>query len=460
MRRDVTLGLLGALSLAGVGVACGNGSSHGGEDAGADAGGAETSVEGGADAADAAVQSDVYPAPHHPLPTLVNNGGPILTAPALVTVTFNFATAADGGAGDGGQAGPDPLASTLEAFGDQVFSSPWWTAAVSSYGVGPGTSGMHVRLPDAVPFGNETISNSNLSDDQIQLALQDWVAMGSLPPPGSETVYALYLPPTTTITTNGAVSCKQFTAYHNAAMIMVPGQAATVTPNYAVIARCESGQSQAALVTQMTVATSRELAEGATDPQTEMMPAYYLFTNDAWVLYGDGTGGGIGDLCDYPGATPDMQGSFALARVWSNSAATASNDPCQPATDTFYGAAIDTQTITNSFGDQSDGYLVVKLGSTQSFDVAVFSAAPLPGVLSFSLGTRPSMPASPGDLGPIGTLAGITATLSITSGHNGDVASLSVTAESAAPLGDTFIILRSALSATDYHDWPAIVHVE
>ena len=121
-------------------------------------------------------------------------------------------------------------------------------------------------------------------------------------------------------------------------------------------------------------------------------------------------------------------------------------------------AAVRTQKIKNGQGLVSDGYVVVPRGTTQTFDVNVFSSAPLPNDLNFYVGVPKLQATDPSDLGSIAP--GVTASLSITSGHNGNGALLTVSTDKTAALGDTLFVVRSVLAQNDFHDWPVIVHVK
>jgi hypothetical protein len=140
-----------------------------------------------------------------------------------------------------------------------------------------------------------------------------------------------------------------------------------------------------------------------------------------------------------------------------------SQAPCQPVDDyqpprTYYGAAVDTQTIKSpETMRNSDGYVVVPRGSTQQFAVTVFSAGPLPNDLSFYIGVPAGQQTDPSDLAALPD--GVTATMSITAGHNGESAVLTITVGSTAAIQDSLFVVRSVLSMTDYNDWPVILHV-
>lgn len=394
---------------------------------------------------DAEQDPDVYPAKHQPIAQLDNFGGPVLDHVQVVTVTFN----------DGPDGGPEPLATLFNKFDDTIVADAWWAQAMAGYGVMTGTSGGHVALPD-------TVSNTNITDDQLKQYLQAQVTAGALPTPTTETLFALYFPKTTSITLQGAGSCSAFLGYHNSASIQLEG--GTVEAAYAVLPRCDYGQGPTQLVKDTLVTASHEFAEAASDPHPEVNPAYYLQSNDAWVLEGDGQGGEVGDLCDFIGALRYDDNGYTVQRIWSNQAAAQSKDPCQPTDDFspprfYYGAAVRTEHVTVGVnGQPSDGYLLVKRGKTASFQVNVFSEAPLPSDLHFYVGVPKRGATDPSDMAALSD--GVTATLSIMTGHNGNAAVLAVTVASTAAMIDDFFVVRSVLASDDFHDWPVILRVQ
>jgi hypothetical protein len=270
--------------------------------------------------------ASVYPAKHHPIPQVDFNGGQVIKTPVVVTITFDYVVIkqpdsgapdsgqpdtgsaedagmpGDGGGSEAGSAeagameagpveagpadsgmpdtgtpdtgtpdaaplvGPDPYAPTLEQFGDTITTTSWWKAAVGAYGIGTGMGGGHIRLPDSLGPGMGTISNSNISDDQVQAFIQQEITAGALPQPSDDVIYALYFPSTTTITYFGALSCEQFGGYHGATEVM--DQAGnTWWPSYAVLPRCNFGNLST--LDQITFAASHEFAEASSDPGVE-----------------------------------------------------------------------------------------------------------------------------------------------------------------------------------------------
>ncbi len=433
------------LALASV-TACGGSSSSGAVagDGGAtgDAGGIDASTTDGgalADASDAPDAPDYgpYPAAHYPLPLLTDFGGPVQSAPHVYTVTF----------------GTDAMAATYRAFDDSIVTSAWWTTVTAGFGIGPGTSGGAIALPD-------TVSNRTLDEDaDIIPMIQSLVAAGTFPTSDVNALYTIYFPSSTSITLQGATSCQGFGAFHDSAPITTDGGVVYVA--FAIIPDC-GGFS--------TDAVSHEIIEAATDPHptTSMTPP----TPSTWYMYDDAWTGGPGggeaaDLCE--GRPPATQGDDAVAKVWNNVAAMGSHDPCVPQTDgeIFYGAAVPTQVLTNlpdptgggGPNYSSDGFIVMPPGATKDVDVVVFSEAPLPHDVTLVVGSEQAGQTDPMDLAPVG--AGITATLSQSSGHNGTHVTLTLTVDPTTTTGDYLFVVRAILddAAIDYHSWPVDLRI-
>jgi hypothetical protein len=383
-----------------------------------------------ADVPDAAdFPADVYPAPHHPLPTLKNLGGSVMANMKIVTVTYV------------GEAERD----ALRAFDDSIVSGAWWTAVTEGFGINAGTSGGYVELADDV--SGRTLDN----DADLAPYLAQLVTDGKLPAPDENTLYAIYFPASTTITLQGQTSCQSFGAYHNSAAFSVNGNA--VDTAFAVIPNCGGGRSDSA---------SHEFIEAATDPHPETTTAWYANGYAAWFGF-TGGGGEAADLCENgPGTLVNGQ---TVARSWVNAAAIASRNPCVPATAgaIYYNAAIDTKEsypVTDPQGSGthlSEGFISVKRGSSSSVEVVVFSEAALPHDLALVVSKRSRGGSNPMTVTPIAQ--GVTATLSKTTGHNGTRLTLTISADATTPKGDYKFVVRSVLETTDTQSWPAILRV-
>jgi hypothetical protein len=423
-----------ALPLLAAALACGGSSSNGTPAEGADAGDAAT-IDAAAEAGlptKPDQDPNVYPATHHPLPLLVNEKGAILFMPKIATVTFVG----------------DALRDTVWTFDDAVVASDWWHAVATPYNIADGVdTGLGpYELAD-------TVSGKTLDDAaDLQPLLQQAVSAGKLPKPDSSTLYVVYIPASTTvINRDGLKTCQGIGGYHDATSITLPGNPAPQLVAYAVIARCTPSTDD------LTFAASHEIIEAVTDAHPSNDPAWYMIGYLGWT----GPGGGeSADVCY--GRGPIASGGSMVARSWVNAAASASHDPCQPAAagQIYFQTAMDTATatVTDSWGTYpSDGFLVVKRGTTKGITGTVFSEAALPNDLTLLVGA-PNGSTDPTQLSPIAT--GVTATLSRTTGHNGQAVTLAVSVDASAPTGDSLFVVRSILSPTEWHSWPVVLRVQ
>jgi hypothetical protein len=422
--------------------ACGG--SKGGDQGGQDAGSAAEASAGddaGAQAGDDAGPSSDAPAPppddgpwpagHYPMPQFTNMGGPVVASPKLIPVTFV------------GNTRRDAIRTFMTQF---VADTDWWTAISSGWGVGTPSLGTAIELPD-------TVSGQTIDDTaQLKPMLQNLVSTGALPPPDANTIYTLFFPASTTISLpNYGSSCQAFGAYHDSVSIPANG---TAQAAYAVIPDCPTAPAADEPMTTTTQDVSHEIAEAVTDPQPQVKPGWYGF-NDAWFRtfgspQGQGQGQGeVADVCQRYQPVTDASGN-ELVRAWVDTAAAASHNPCQPSLPgtIFYSLAVPTQTLVSS-----DGYILVKKGTTKTVDAVFFSDAKLPSDAQLTIGAR-----AHGTLNPaIGT--GITASLSLASAHNGMHVTVTLAVDASAASKDYAVTARAALSTTDYHDWPFILHV-
>jgi hypothetical protein len=401
----------------------GGGSSSSGSSSGT--GDAATGDDGGSDAEPP--DDGPWPAAHYPLPQFAQQGGRVIASPKLVTVTF------------AGNADRD----ALRTFGDQfVADTSWWQAVSAGYGVGAPTSGGYVELPD-------TVSNTTIDDStQLKPMLQQLITAGTLPAPDLNTIYLLYFPASTTINLTGyGVSCQAYAAYHDSVAVSQDGGGYQVA--YAVIPNCPQAPATDQSMGEYTGDVSHEVIEASTDPEPQVAPGWYGYNNAWFHMPGSVIGQGeVADVCH--GSVTDANNNL-LVRAWSNGAAAASHDPCQPepAGEIYYALAVPTQPL----GGLGDGYVVAKRGTTQTLDAVFFSEAKLPSDAQLSLGLRQH-----GQLNPsIGT--GITATMSQTTAHNGVHVAITITVDTSAAVNDYNVIARSQLSSTDRHDWPFVLHV-
>ena len=269
-------------------------------------------------------------APHPAAPQVQNQGGPVLTTPELVTVTWTG----------------DPIAADLEAFDAWVISSPHYLPKfMPQYGF---VSGSHLNSWRA-PAPTVT----TLDDATIQQFLLDAIAAGSLPAPSANTLYSLYPPDGVIVTQGGYIGCQDMQAYHSS--VVAPSGAEVV---YAVSPRChaEAQQGHISDLNFTTLGSSHEIAEAISDP---------LYSQPAWLNKTAAVGpiGEIGDLCV---GHPLQIDGHTVTGIFSNTAAAAGERSCVPA----------------SSGPNFGGYfavdsLSVTAGTPATLNYRVFATAPI-----------------------------------------------------------------------------------
>jgi hypothetical protein len=302
-----------------------------------------------------------YPAEHPPMPQVQTLGGPVMTSPKIVVITFQG----------------DPLAPSIDSFVDAVAASKsYWSGTTREYGVGPIASVFHVSLAET--------PGSNLADSDVRAWLSAELTgpdAGTLeggapwPQPDGETLYQVYYPDGVTVSEGGGTSCNQFYGYHDDFLLT-----ASTYVTYSVVARCPPFPMTSA-IDSITAIASHELVEAATDPLVTDKPAYVQPDHDhlAWALP---AGGELGDMCAGYGnvfyTPPDVP--YLVQRTWSNKSAAASHDPCQPdgADPYFNSAAPMTESVSVNlpdFGMLTTQGIHIPVGSTATIDLALYSDA-------------------------------------------------------------------------------------
>ena len=296
-----------------------------------------------------------------PAPLVVDQGGPLLTAPKIVTITFPG----------------DALAAQLQSFGQTVASSAWWDTVRAGYCegsgqpcVGDGPPGTFVEAPN--PAAPSYTDSAHGGASSLQQWLTAAIAAGSLPAPDttspSNTLYVAYFPATTTINYDGVNSCvnNAFDGYHGSLTL------GTQAIAYAVIVECSPEPSPVgtvptpSLLESVTLTASHEIVEAATDPVIAS-PAYGLdpfnTSNWGWI---DIEGDEVADLCVDPfGLRQDetAEGAFTVQRIWSNAQASSRADPCKPVPN---GEVYFNATPRQSF-------FILEVGASTTFEVDAFS---------------------------------------------------------------------------------------
>jgi hypothetical protein len=298
---------------------------------------------------------------HAPFPQEIYQGGILLTAPKVVTVTFPG----------------DSMASQLQSFGRSVASSSWWDGVRANYCESPGGACVGDGPPGTfVELTTAAASSYTDSDQGAPSSLRDWlsnaITTSVLPKPdaNSNTLYVLYFPKTTAVTLDGLSSCTDngFDGYHDA-MTFESQEVA-----YAVVVECDPltplypNIDVPSVLSSTTVTASHEIFEASTDPESET--GYTLDETDPnnWG-WADIVGDEAADLCVDPfvmNQDETSDGTYTVQRIWSNQQAGANLDPCHPipSGETYFNAA------------PSQAFFVLGVGASATFEVDAFSDGP------------------------------------------------------------------------------------
>ena len=410
-----------------------------------DAGSGDGNTDQGHDAApgeDAATAIDSglpagYPAAHAAIPLILNNGGPVLTAPEIVTVTWKG----------------DAFEQRLQAFGTAIHTSAWWTAVSSEYGLGQATVGADVVIPSqASPTYTDTQIPGASSPIKDMIASN--VADGTFPAPTANTLYVIYLPQGVSVSLDGQPSCVQggIGGYHMSASVTPPGGTA-VDVSYAIVPRCpQQGSSPPKYSDYVTSDyASHEIIEACTDAKPVTQGIAWMMRDPLWRIFG----GEVADLCvDVTGSGNDIWGEagFAFQRSWSNKSVSAGHNPCVP---------IPTGEVYFNVAPAAGKSIVnLAVGGTATIELDAFSDAPTP---AWSVNAI--------DIGQAIT-GSATSSLSInfdkTMVQNGDTIQMTITLKSAPPAlpaqypqnAAIYVIEARATAGTAVHLWPAMVQVQ
>ncbi len=308
----------------------------------------------GDDAGDGEAGPPGYPAPHPAAPQLVKFKGPVLTAPKIVPIVFMG----------------DPLASNIATFMTQIVATTeYWKGATSEYGVGPLTATPVITVNESAP--------AMIDDSALETWLAGKIDAGSpFPPADANTLYAIFYPSGTTVTMGGGTSCQAFNGYHSD----FAHGGGYVT--YAVMPRCPAMGPGVTLMDQLTSSTSHEFIEAATDPLPQDMPAWAELDGPhrSWEYFG---GGESGDVCAQFGNVFYKPAGITnlVQHTWSNMAAAAGHDPCEPdGLMPYFNAApvMNDQVAMTLMTNEQVTVLGVKIPLHQSktIEVELFSDAP------------------------------------------------------------------------------------
>ncbi|HEY8040662.1 MAG TPA: hypothetical protein VIF15_12740 [Polyangiaceae bacterium] len=366
------------------------------------------------DAADAGSPPWTSPAAHPVMPHVVDFGGSVLAHPRVQPLVF---------AGD-------PFAADIAAFTAGIGKASYWAAIGQEYGVGAIAGLPLATAAEAAPAA--------VTDAQVQTWINQKIAGGLVPAPDGETIYTVFYPAGTTVTSAAGTSCTSFYGYHG------EGKTAAGAPFvYAVLPRCHDAYH--ADLDNVTNSTSHELIEASTNPYFATAPAYARVDTDHYV-WAISSGGSteVGDMCALvPGAgyltPPDLP--YAVQRMWSNAAAAASHDPCVPAPagPYFNAAPVLPDTVTIDFGAQgklTTQAVRIPVGQSRTIDVDLYSDGPTGPwkVEALDLATLEKKPAALG------------LQLDRATGANGDVLHLTITPLQTESYGIEAFYLGSGLA--------------
>jgi hypothetical protein len=246
------------------------------------------------------------------LPQVAYRGGPYLSNPRLVTITFPG----------------DPSATALERFGQVLPSSRWWREAVEAYCtptgdcIGDGRPAEPVRLAERPP--------AQVHAAEIVGLLARRARADDLGPIDDQTLLLAYLPPgIVMVDERGTPYCAGGPRAVHSAFPWGPRRIP-----YAVIPRC-SDESET------TATASHEILEATTNPN----PAQPGFAFDPAGPELAFTTAGVEPVDPCGLITSDthraVESGFTVQRAWSNRAAARGHHPCGPGpTDRPYLALI------------------------------------------------------------------------------------------------------------------------
>jgi len=361
-----------------------------------------------------------YPAAHPAPPQVEDYGGPVLGAPKIVPIFFSNDDA--------------ETVASLTDFTNVIGATQYWTATTSEYGVGAAMSTGAIDLAETA---------TGVIDD---VDIQAWLGAKLngddplFPVADSDTVYIIFYPAAATNTAQGGQGCQDFGGYHSDFALDAAHGSTEVA--YAVVPRCPtfgriSGRDA------ITGPASHELVEAATDPYPMTSPAYALMDENHIYWLRPLGGGETGDMCaQFDGVFttfPDLD--YVAQRSWSNEAALAGHDPCQPVTDGspyFNAVPVLQDTVhTTTFG-QAVTYsgVNINVGDTKTIDIDLFSDADTGGPFNVSVE----------DLsGAFGGEPHLELSLDQSSGQNGQVLHLTIHVLSTGMHKTATFVLKSEL---------------
>jgi hypothetical protein len=184
----------------------------------------------------------------------------------------------------------------------------------------------------------------------------------------------VFYPSTVTVSQGGGASCNAFYGYHGDYLL-----SGTTYVTYSVVAQCPPFPNSSAIDSIASIA-SHELVEAATDPLAIDNPAF-LQPDPADIAWAVPAGGELGDMCAGYGNVfyKPSDVPYLVQRTWSNKAAAAGHDPCQPDGNTpyFNAAAVLTETVAVDTVNAKG--INIPVGGTGTVELELYSDAPTSG---------------------------------------------------------------------------------
>jgi hypothetical protein len=298
-----------------------------------------------------------YPAPHPDFPHELFLGGPIISTPRFVSVTFS---------------NDDPaLVQSLDDFVATLGQTDYWRQTTSEYGVDAGVAAPPLHSPDVAP--------STLYDGDIEawLNAQLNARNPALGPPDPSTVYVMWYPASTSVIVSGTASCFGFLAYHYA-FAYDGGTDGGPVLAYAVVPRCSGALPDAGDLDVATSSAAHEMIESVTDPNP-FVPAWGA-ADEGHVVFNMMLYGETADLCEFDTDsyyTP-IGYPYLVQRSWSNLGA-ARGYPCVPVATPFFNAMplLDDPVAYDWAGTHGTTQGIhVAMGQTKALEIELFSSAP------------------------------------------------------------------------------------
>jgi hypothetical protein len=216
---------------------------------------------------------------------LIYNNGPLLTAVQVCTVFWGTAWQ---------QSPSNNMLQNINSFFDYILTSALMDQ-LAEYSVSGKNIGHGSRI------GTTTITTtdpgSSVTDSDIQQLLNNAIANKTLPQPGTNTLYFVYLPTGVVVTQSGSSSCQSFCGYHD----NINGHIFYAVMPYP---DCQGCTGSLAAFDALTSTSSHELCEAVTDP----------IPGQGWY---DQNNGEIGDICAWK---TKQVGNYTVQLEWSNKA--------------------------------------------------------------------------------------------------------------------------------------------